>query len=154
MRSPALSVGLTALVALAATGCITTNTVPLGGATYPPVAPETVQVFAAEADVPGDFERIAIIYAEGSSEWTNQSNMVEKMRREAAEVGGNGIVLGGFEEPSAGAQIAGAVFGVSPERRGQVLVIRYDPAAGRNAAAASQAAKKAEDAAEAAEAVP
>lgn len=110
------------------TACVQAHTVHLAGAPqYAPIPPSEVRVFYTEEDIPGTFERIAVIYAQGSSSMTNQTQMIEEMRAEAAEVGGNGIVLTAIREPSAGAQVAGAVFGVGTNRQGEVLVVRFDP---------------------------
>lgn len=126
--------------ALSLSGCITASTVPLAGASqYDAITPEEVHVFYSEEDIPGEYERIGVIYAEGPANMTNQRQMVEKMRTEAAKIGGNGVVMTGIQEPSAGAQVAGAVFGVSPQREGEFLVVRFDPNARRNSPASNAA---------------
>ncbi len=59
--------------------------------------------------------------------YTNESNMAGSMRKKAAEVGANGIIMGNIDEPSAGAKVAAAVFGTSTERKGKAVAI-YIPA--------------------------
>jgi hypothetical protein len=118
------------LIAVSMTACVRTSTVELGSPgqqQYSAVDPANVRVFVAASDVPGDFEKIAMINAEAASGWTNEKQMVEKLRKEAGKLGANGIILEGIQEPSAGAKIAGAVLGVAANRHGKVVAIRYDP---------------------------
>ena len=49
--------------------------------------------------------------------------MLKSMRKKAAAVGANGIIMDGINEPSAGAKIAGAVFGTGAERKGKSVAI-------------------------------
>lgn len=117
--------GFVPLLFLAA-ACVRTSTVPLGAPTsYPPVAWEQVQVFLKESDVPGEFVKIALINAEAASGWTNEKGMVDKVRKEAGKLGANGVIIDDIKEPSAGAKVAGAVFGVPANRHGKVVAIRY-----------------------------
>ena len=112
-----------------ATACVRTNTVQLGTPmNYPPVAWEEVQVFLKESDVPGQFVTIALINAEGASEYTNEKGMVDKVRKEAGKLGANGVIIEDIKEPSAGAKVAGAVLGVPATRHGKVVAIRFTPA--------------------------
>jgi len=114
-------------LALAA-ACVRTSTVQLGAPmAYPPVAFEEVQVFLTEGDVPGEFVKIALINAEAASSWTNEKGMVDKVRREAGKLGANGVIIDDIKEPSAGAKVAGAVFGVPANRHGKVVAIRFTP---------------------------
>lgn len=127
----ALRIAGAAVAALALSACVTTNAVLLNpaAAPRPKVPPDSVRVFMVPGDVPGAYEQIAFITAEGSAEWTDQSGMVEAMRRKAGDLGANGIILGGIDEPSSGAQVAAAIFGTGTTRRGRVLAIRWNPAA-------------------------
>ena len=115
-----------AIVLLALTACVRTSTVPLGAPrAHAPVPPQDVQVFLKEADVPGPFEKIALINAEGATGWTSENGMVEKVRKEAGKLGANGVILEAIQEPSAGAKVAGAFLGVAASRHGKVVAIRF-----------------------------
>ncbi|HET9983806.1 MAG TPA: hypothetical protein VFQ38_09475 [Longimicrobiales bacterium] len=110
--------------------CVRTSTVELGAPHhYPPVPPERVQVFLEESDVPGPFEKIALISAEGPHGFTSEKDMVDKARKEAGKRGANGIIVQDITEPSAGAKVAAAVFGTSASRHGTVVAIRFTPPA-------------------------
>lgn len=71
------------------------------------------------------FERVALIYATGSSEYTSESGMVRKLRHDAGQRGANGIVLNPIHEPGAGAKIAGALFGIGTQRKGEVVAVHW-----------------------------
>jgi hypothetical protein len=123
MRRKNYSMGLLAVVALA--GCISTNAVKLGEPTqYPPVRPEEVQVFLKEDDVKGEFEKIAIVNAEGNYTYANDERMIEAMKKKAAKLGANAIIIGEFKDPSTVEKIADAVIGVGGEKTAKVLAIR------------------------------
>jgi hypothetical protein len=123
MRKKNYSMGLLAVVALA--GCISTNAVRLGEPTqYPAVKPEEVKVFLQEADVKADFDKIAIINAEGNYTWADDEKMVDAMKKKAAKLGANAIIIGEFKDPSTIEKIADAVVGVGGTKTGKVLAIR------------------------------
>jgi hypothetical protein len=114
------------LVALTVLGCVSAQVLRLGPPrTFPPVAANEVQVFMTEADVKSPFEKLALIKLKGDSDYTNETMMVEKAKAEAAKIGANGIILGQTDEPSAGAKVAGALFGISTQRRGDIVAIRF-----------------------------
>lgn len=115
--------GLTLLAA-----CVRTSTVELGAPRhYPPVPPEQVHVFLTAEDVPGPFEKIALISAEGPHGLTSEKDMVDKARKEAGKRGANGIILQEITEPSAAAKVAAEVLGTTAQRHGTVVAIRFTP---------------------------
>lgn len=123
MRRKNYTMGLLALVALA--GCISTNAVKLGEPTqYPPVNPEEIKVFLKEEDVKGEFDKIAIVNAEGNYSYANDERMITAMKKKAAKLGANAIILGEFKDPSTVEKIADAVIGVGGEKTAKVLAIR------------------------------
>ena len=91
---------------------------------YPPVHPEKVQVFLSEKDIIFPYEKLAIIHMQGSANWTNEAQMIKAAKKKAAEIGANAIILSQIKEPGAGAKVAGALFGVYVDRRGEVIAIR------------------------------
>ncbi|HEU0051946.1 MAG TPA: hypothetical protein VFQ39_02170, partial [Longimicrobium sp.] len=59
------------LLAMAA-ACVNIQATRLGpGRAYPPVPKEEVQVFEDEGDVPGSFEKVAVLYADGDADLTS-----------------------------------------------------------------------------------
>jgi hypothetical protein len=109
--------------------CVSTNsTMLVPPQKYAPVPEDSVQVFFTEQEITDKgyrYERVALIYASGSAEYTSESGMVKKLRREAAKLGANGIVLNPIREPGAGAKVVGAIFGIGTQRKGEVVAIRW-----------------------------
>src|SRR5918996_3098960 len=121
MRKRIHSIGLFALV-LTLSGCISTNAVRVGEATqYPAVKPEEVKVSLKEDDVKTDFDKVALINAEGNYTYANDERMINAMKKKAAKLGANAIILGEFKEPSTVGKIADAVIGVGGQKKAQVL---------------------------------
>jgi hypothetical protein len=115
------------LIVLTLAGCVTTHAtlVDPTAPRFAPVSPDSVRIFTDQTELDTlEFVRVAIIEASGSGEWTNQSEMLEAMRRKAGELGGNGVLLPRIDEPSAGAKVAAALFGTGTQRKGNVVAVR------------------------------
>ena len=94
-------------------------------AQYAAVEPSSVRIFTSEAELEVyEYVRVAIITSSGNTTWTIQAQMMESMRKKAGEMGANAILMPDIEEPSAGAKIAGAVFGTGANRQGEVIALR------------------------------
>jgi hypothetical protein len=125
MNRPSLRFLLAAAVFPLLAACVTTNVAMLSPAgRYAPVPQDQVQVFLSAEEIRGEYERIAIINAQGGSSMTNEGQMIRKLQLRAGNLGANGIILGDINEPSSGAKVAGAIFGVDPQRKGRVIAIR------------------------------
>jgi hypothetical protein len=57
---------------------------------------DSVYVYIEPEDVPGEFIRLADLEASGNF-FSSRGQVINKMRSEAAEVGANGLVLGGYD---------------------------------------------------------
>lgn len=109
-------------------GCVSTRSTRLSTQTYTPTNPEQVTIYLTEVDIPGRFERIAILNSKGSTSFTNEQQMMRSIRAEAANVGANGVLYNRPTEPSGGAQVAAAIFGVPTNRRSEMVAIFVYPA--------------------------
>jgi hypothetical protein len=91
--------------------------------------PDGVKIYSTPDKVGSEYQEIALLNSAGSSGFTSEAGMMKSMRKKAAEVGANGIIMGNIDEPSAGAKVAAAIFGVagSAERKGKSVAI-YVPA--------------------------
>ena len=128
------------LLALSLAACVQTNVAPLNPTMkLEPTCVAAVQMFTSPERVTGEYTEIALLNSTGSSSATNEQQMIESMRQKAAEAGANGIILSNIAEPSAGAKVAGAIFGTGAERKGRSLAIRVtaDSARAREACARS-----------------
>ena len=105
-------------------GCVSTNTTLLGQNTAGAVvAPEAVVIYRTAEQVPGPYKEIALLNSRGEATWTNEAQMYKSMRKEAGKIGANGIILDATSEPSAGARVAAAIFGVGVNRKGRAVAI-------------------------------
>lgn len=119
------SIGLV-LLAVLVSGCVTTRATLLDPtAKYPSTDPSMVRIFTTEEELEKfEYVRVAIINSSGNTAWTSRTKMIESMRQKAGEMGANAILMPDIDEPSAGAKIAGAVFGTGASRRGEVIALR------------------------------
>jgi hypothetical protein len=85
--------------------------------------PDAVRLYSTPAKVQGEYTEIALLNSTGSAGWTSESGMMTSMRKKAADVGANGIILDRIDEPGAGAKVAAAVLGVGTERKGKSVAI-------------------------------
>lgn len=105
-------------------GCVTTNATMVGPArTRASISPYDVVIYRTPAQVPGQYEEVALLHSKGDSYMTDEPKMYTSMKQKAAELGANGILLDAISEPSAGAKIAGAFLGYSAERQGKAVAI-------------------------------
>lgn len=83
-----------------------------------------VTVLDSRARITSDYYEIAYITAEGNAVWTNNEDIVRRMKQSAAEVGATAIVADVTGPSATGAQILGAAIGTGDaERQGTALAI-------------------------------
>lgn len=115
-----VAVSLTAALA----GCVHTNAAILNPtAIYVRTCTAAVVAYTTPDRVPSRYTEIALLNSRGNSHSTSEAGMIQSQREKASEVGANGIILGGIDEPSAGAKVAGAFLGTPVERKGKALAI-------------------------------
>ena len=114
---------------LFATGCVSTNASMLGTSSNarPKLLPEQVALYRVASQVPGQYEEVALLNSAGDSGFTDEAKMFISMKKKAAEIGANGVILDAVSEPSAGAKVAAAIFGVSAQRKGKAIAIYVFP---------------------------
>lgn len=105
------------------TSCVTTSVTRLSSSNYPRLHPDQVVIYLNEEDIPGKYEKIAIIYAEGDYELTDEAQMYDKVRKEAAKLGANGVLQRGIKDPSTGAKVANAFLGTGANRKSEMIAI-------------------------------
>ncbi len=113
---------LLAIGALLIAGCTVTKAVRMSENTYPPISPERVRVFTSEDEITAPFEKIAIITSEGDS--SQKTTLIEKMKKKAAELGANGIILGQFKEATTGQKVAQALLWTSANNKYEAIAVR------------------------------
>jgi hypothetical protein len=113
-----------AAVAMLVVACVSTNVALLDTSVhYVPTCKDGVAFYLTKDKAPQSYKEVALLNSSGASQFTDQQKMLESMREKAAEVGATGVILNEIAEPGAGAQVAGAIFGVSPQRHGKAVAI-------------------------------
>jgi len=109
--------------------CVTTNAVRLGMVANRPSVPwKDVVVYRTADQVPGKYVEVALLVSTGSSRWTNETQMWNSMMQSAGILGANAIILDAMSEPSSGAKVAAAIFGVGgADRKGKAIAIYVYP---------------------------
>jgi len=109
--------------------CVSTNTTVLDQSKLrEPIDPDDVVIYTTAGKVPGDYEEIALLNSKADSASTSEAQMFKSMRKKAAKVGANAIILDAVSEPTVGAKIAAAVlFGSGAERKGKALAVYVIP---------------------------
>ena len=110
------------------TGCVTTSVVPLNSHKYTPLKPADVVLYLDEDDIPGSYEKVAVLYAKGDYVWTDESQMFKKVRKKAAGLGANGVLIQRIKEPNTGDKVAKVFLGIEANRKGEMIAIHVYPA--------------------------
>lgn len=118
-----------AFFAFSLVACVSTKAVRLGEANVRPVIPwKQVKVFRTADQVLSGYEEIALLVATGDSLWSSEKGMWNSMRRKAAAMGANAIILDATSEPSAATKLLGAAFlGIGGDRKGKAIAIYIHP---------------------------
>lgn len=108
--------------------CMSTKAVRLGDQIVRPIlAWQQVKVYRTADQVPGKYDEVGLLMTTASTIWTSEKGMWNSMKKKAAKLGANAIILDAISEPSAGAKIAGAIFGVGINRKGKAVAIYVHP---------------------------
>lgn len=111
-------------VVFALAACVSTSATRLGqGPIRPALPPDSVAIYLTAADVPGRYEQVALLNSKGDVDLTDEKKMYDSIRKKAAEMGANGVILGSTNEPGAGAKVAKALFGTSANRKNTAIAI-------------------------------
>lgn len=109
-----------------AAGCVESNAVRINGSqpvTCSPIPWQSVKIYLSRDKVGAPFEEVALLNASGDALDTDEADMVKSFQKKAAKLCANGVLLEGFTDPSAGAKVAGTIFGVGAERKGKAIAI-------------------------------
>lgn len=114
---------LVGLVVAVVGACVSLNTTQLApDLRYDPVAQNQVRIFQGPDEIPEPYVKLALFNASGSHNFTDESDLYNKMREEAAKQGCNGIVLQGSEDAGTAEKI---FFGSGADREATAVCVRY-----------------------------
>lgn len=120
-----LALGMVA-ASITLAGCVSVNATRLDPSKeYAPVPEREVRIFLDDERVPTAYVNVALVYAEASTEWRDESDLMNRMRQIAAGLGANGLIVRGMEEPGTVERVAAAVFDSETNRRSKAVAIRY-----------------------------
>ena len=124
-------------------GCVSTNASLIDPSVHlARTCPAGIKLYTTPDRVGQPYREVAILNAKGESNWSDEEDMIESMRDKAAEIGANGIILSGIDEPSALTKVIGQVAKTGSQRKGKALAI-YVPSDSTNTATACANAQKA-----------
>jgi len=124
-----------------AVGCTQTNAALIDTSVHlARTCPDGVKLYSSPSQVGTAYQEIALLNSTGSTDFTTEAGMMTSMRKKAAEVEANGIVMGNIDEPGNVAKIAAAVFGTTTERKGKsvAIFVPSDTARSRTACASAK----------------
>jgi hypothetical protein len=106
-----------------ATACVSVSKSVLMDRSFAPVPLQDVYVFLLDDPIPEDCERVALLSASGEVDWTDESQMIDKMREEAGKLGANAIQLRSIEDPGTGERVVAALFDTEADRDGSAIAL-------------------------------
>lgn len=93
---------------------------------------DAVDTYTSRAQVPHDYHEVAWISAEGNSVYTSDGKIAAQVRRKAADVGANAIIVNDFQESGATVKVIGAAIGAnSADTKVSALAIYMPAESGR-----------------------
>jgi len=117
------------IVTLLASACgVRTKTTDVSPVTRAATCDEAVDVYTSRGSVPNDYYELAWISAEGNSVYTSDGKILSQVRKKAADVGANAIIVNDFTTTGSNAKVVGAALGsASADTKTSALAI-YMPA--------------------------
>src|SRR5262245_7341994 len=90
-------------------GCVSVSSARLEtGPVRAAILPEQVQIYRSAAQVGAPYVEVALLNASGDYSMTSEGQMFETMRKKAAKIGANGVILETVSEPTTGQRVAQA----------------------------------------------
>lgn len=85
--------------------------------------PDGVKLYASPDRVEQPYREVALLNSTGETLYSDEGEMFESMREEAAGIGANGIILDGIDEPNAITKVAAQVANAGVVRKGKATAI-------------------------------
>ncbi len=104
-------------------GCVHVSKSVLMDRSSMPVPMQSVYVFLAGDTIPSSCERVAILHASGEQDWTNEGQMIDKLRSEAGKLGANALHLRSMEDAGTGERVVAALFDTQADRDADALAL-------------------------------
>jgi len=105
--------------------------------------PTAIKLFTAPTAVGQPYREVALLNSTGEANFSDEGDMIQSMRRKASELGANGIILGGIDEPDAFTKVIGEVAKTGTQRKGKALAIYVPSDSTKTTTVCANAKKKA-----------
>lgn len=107
--------------------CVTTNAAVMNERLVrPSINADSVVLYRSPQEVPRRYDEVAIPNSKGDAELTDEAKMYNSMRKKAAELGANGVILEntkGPPPPGTDTKVAKALLGTGANRKGAAIAI-------------------------------
>ena len=87
-----------------------------------PFAEEDVLIYGPSDSLPVHV-RVAILEAEGDRSYTDRTDLLNSLRKEAGKLGANAIIWGGTEDAGTGARVSEFLFGTPADHSSRAIAI-------------------------------
>ena len=112
-----------AALVLLVSACVSVSHSVLLDRSASPVPLMEVYIFLPDDDVPGDCERVALLFASGNQHFTDEGDLLNSLREEAGELGANAIDIQFMSEAGTVEIIAAAVLDAPLERDADAIAL-------------------------------
>lgn len=100
------------IATLSASACgVRTQTTDISPMTHAATCDEAVDVYTSRGAVLHDYYELAWISAEGNSVYTTEGKIIDQIRKKAADVGANAIIVNDFSTVGTTTKVIGAALG-------------------------------------------
>ncbi|HXB27003.1 MAG TPA: hypothetical protein VNV25_19910 [Gemmatimonadaceae bacterium] len=124
---PTAAAACTLSAALIVIACMHTNATMLSTTSRPAIDPSAVTIYTSADKVPAKYDEVALIDSHGDDALTSYHQMIESMRKQAAKVGANGLILSTDSDAGTVAKVAHVLIGTSADRKGKSVAIWVYP---------------------------
>jgi uncharacterized protein (DUF849 family) len=118
---------MSALIAACALGACATHAHVVArnpALTLAPTCSDAVAAYGSRDKVPYDYYEVAVITGEGNSVYTGNGDVLKSVRKQAASVGANGVVIDSLRASHATVKVLGAALGGNEaERKASAIAI-------------------------------
>lgn len=105
------SIALACLAGSGACGVKSTTTAVSPSFSRNPTCENAIVIYNDRPDVPNSYYELAWIEVEGNSVWTTDKQLTDKMKKRAAEVGANGLIVNAVQQNKTGVNVLGEAVG-------------------------------------------
>lgn len=111
------------IVLVLLTGCVQVSKTVLMDRSNSPVPKESVYVYLANDAIPNSCERVAILHGSGEQDWTDEGDMIDKLRSEAGKLGANALHILTMEDAGTVERIVAALLDTEADRDSEALAL-------------------------------